>query len=999
MPTSIPQPPPESTVAEAIAARQAVLQRQSPVAHRFLQRYPTAAADLASLPPVRTVDAWTSWLVGALLAEPPVDAPLRALQAALEAALASPPPPPIADRLRLARRHAYLAIIARELETADPLATGRDVAGLAAACLEVALVVAGAELAQRHGRPLKADGTPCRAVVMGLGKLGGDELNLSSDIDVIYVYETDHGQTDGGERGNSLDLHSYFSRLFQRVTQLLHEQTEHGFVFRVDLDLRPEGRTGTICNSMDALEGYYETFGHAWERLAWIKARPVAGDRGLGDEVIRALQPFVFRRSLDPGLRHEIAAMKRRIDANAARTTRREGFDVKLGHGGIREIEFTVQTLQLVWGGRLPELRATGTVAALARVAAAGLMEQAEAQGLVAAYRFLRHVEHALQWGEERQTQWLPAEGPERDRVRDALGLDDGAFEAVLAEHRQRVRAAFEAIVEGIAPPATDDATEAALALLFEADPAVAAPKARVAAATSLGFEAGEAAVRCIDTLMRRPQSPFHFRVRARGDAVGGLARRVLLASVASAAPDGCLRHFEGFFRVIEHRQQALVQLAEDPQRLRVLANLFGTSHALSHLLIRSPGLIDRLVLDGHEPASRDRASMKALVAEEIALHGGDWEGTLAAVRRVHAAETLRIGFFDLAGLLDTPQVTAQLSLLAEVIVEAVHAAAREDVEARHGVPLADVGIIACGKLAGGELGYRSDLDLIFVHGDAVEPHLATRLARAIITGLSCATPEGVLYDIDTRLRPSGNQGPLCISRARFAAYHAEEAATWEKQAALRMRAIVGPSEVKDLVTSVRAGAIGALADAPERAAREVRDMLERLGQTASHDDIKLGRGGIVTAEFIVQFLQLTLRGDAAAAARTGEDAGSPAVTTALGGLEAAGAFGDGHEPGLGLRIAEAWSFLRRLENRLAVVQERPGESLRLLADPAASTDPGGAAALRRLSQRVGYGDAGPADAADPTAPALALGADYRRHRATLAEAADTILGRHQHGH
>ncbi len=990
-PTPQPTPPHDA----ALDARRARLQRQSPVAHRFLQRHPDGAADLAALPPVRTADAWTAWLVGAVLDVARGEAPL----ARLEAALKAPSPPPLAERLRLARRRAYVSLIARELETADPLATGRDVAGLAAASLDVALTAATAELSARHGRPIKADGSACRAVVMGLGKLGGDELNLSSDIDIIYVYETDHGQTEGGERGAPLDLHTYHARLFQRVTQLLHEQTDHGFVFRVDLDLRPEGRTGTICNSMDALEGYYETFGHAWERLAWIKARPVAGDHGLGEEVIRALQPFVYRRSLDPGLRYEIAAMKRRIDANAARTTRREGFDVKLGHGGIREIEFTVQTLQLVWGGRLPELRATGTVAALSRVAAAGLMDHAEAQALVAAYRFLRHVEHALQWGEERQTQWLPADGAERERVRAALGLDEGAFEAILAEHRQRVRAAFEAIVEGIAPAPTDDAVEAALALLFESDPAVAALESRVAAATALGFEAGEGAVRAVDTLMRRPQSPFHFRVRARGDAVGGLARRVLLASLASAAPDACLRHFEGFFRVVEHRQQALVQLAEDPQRLRVLANLFGTSHALSRVLIRSPGLIDRLVLDGHEPASRDRASLRALVAAEIALHGGDWEGTLAAVRRVHAAETLRIGFFDLAGLLETPQVTAQLSLLAEVIVEAVHAAARADVEARYGAEVGDVGVIACGKLAGGELGYRSDLDLIFVHGADVEPHVATRLARAIITGLSCATPEGVLYDIDTRLRPSGNQGPLCISRPRFEAYHADEAATWEKQAALRMRAIVGSPAVHALVETVRGRAIGALAAAPERAAREVAEMLERLRHTAPPEDIKLGRGGIITAEFIVQFLQLTLAGDAAAAARDSGSAGSPAVTTALGGLEAAGAFGESAEPGLGLRIAEAWSFLRRLENRLAVVQERPGESLRLLADPTAATDPGGAAALRRLSQRVGYGDAGSADAADPTAPALALGADYCRHRATLAEAADTILGRHQHGH
>lgn len=926
---------------------------------RFLMRHPEAAVELRELRPVRDRDAWLAWL------GPQLDA-------------ADDEEAAFGRAMRIARHRALLGLTARELVSGDPLATGADLAALASACLELTLARWTRWLRPLFGTPRRADGSLCTPVIIGMGKLGGSELNFSSDVDLIFAYATDSGKTDGaGGLGRQVDLHTYFSQLFSKVGQTLSRTTEEGFVFRVDLDLRPEGRTGPICNSIEGLERYYETFGHAWERLAWIKARPVAGDLALGDELIANLAPFVYRRHLDYGFADEVAAMKARIDALGARLGRTDGFNVKLGRGGIREVEFAIQTLQLTWGGRLPELRAADSRTALARLALAGLLESSEADALLGAYRFMRRVEHAVQLIDDRQTHVLPGEPGARRRVAALVGFppDDAAlsaFEQALAAHRRQVRSAFEAIVAGAPRDDVAPGWEAAFTVATDTD---AADAAREDALRELGFAQPVSTRRRVDALTRRPDSPFHPRALSSGVT---LARKIVQAVAATADPDGALAHMEALLRTLRHRRAAIEQLDKDPRRLRTLAGLFGTSHFLSRLLVRSPGLLDRLVFDGSEPSVRSRAELTALLAAEPGSDG-DWEDVLGAVRRFHQAETLRVGFFDLAGLLDTAAVGQQLTLLAEVLIAHIADAAACAVGAR---PEDAVGVIAMGKLAGGELGYASDLDLVFVRGDAADPVCATRLARRIITGLCCATPEGTLYEIDTRLRPSGNQGPLCVTVDRLLAYHRGEAQVWEKQAILRSRALFGGAAVEGLVTTLRSEALGALAGEPERAAAEVDAMRARLLETVTGPDLKLGTGGLIEVEFLAQFLQLTLPADAAASAREGHAGGSPHTGEALRGLGALGRL----DPERADACAEAYAFLRQLENRLRIVQDRPGGGVDLLLDDADVVSPQSVDDLHRLALRMGYGE-GPG-----ARPADALRADFQRHQATIVDCYTTTL-------
>ncbi|MFT7582341.1 MAG: glutamate-ammonia-ligase adenylyltransferase, partial [Myxococcota bacterium] len=719
------------------------------------------------------------------------------------------------------------------------------------------------------------------------------------------------------------------------------------------------------------LESYYESFGHPWERLAWIKARPVAGDLEQGDALIKRLAPFVYRKHLDFGFADEVASMKRRIDARGARLGRRDGFNVKLGRGGIREVEFAVQTLQLMWGGKLPELRAVDTKTALSRLVLAGLLEAGEADGLLGAYSFLRRIEHALQLRDDRQTHTLPGEPTARRRVAELLGFGAGdagltQFEQVLGEQRRTVREAFESIVDGVERPSTNEQWEQAYLVALDPD---AATDEREAALAELGFGVPAIVLRTVQALMRRPDSPFHPRAMAAG---GALATKILAAVTATADPDAALSHTERLLRTLRHRKSALDQLEADPRRLRTLVSLFGTSHLLSRLLVRSPGLLDRLVFDGTAPALRTAEELTQQLASEPGA-SGDWEALLGAVRRFHQAEILRIGFFDLAGLLDTASVGRQLSDLADVIVRWLVESASAGI--------AGLGVIGLGKLAGRSLGYGSDLDLVFVHDGTQPGHQMTRIARRVMTGLSCATPEGTLYDIDTRLRPSGNQGPLCVTRERLLAYHRDEADTWEKQAILRSRAICGDG-LDDLVGALRGGALGAFAADAATASHDVQRMLLRLRETRNKADLKLGQGGLVELEFLVQFLQLTL--DGAAELGLEHPATQPGTQTALMGLADVGAVSSA----IALASDAAYGFLRQLENRLFLVQDRPMGALTLLAaegTPSAQAT----ATLRRLALRMGYSE-GVAEQA-----ATALRADYGRHRDTIATAYREVFALH----
>jgi len=905
----------------------------SPYLTRFLLAHPEALSEVRELPAARDKAAWLTFLAKR--------APLTDSEGRF------------AERLRVARHEAFVGLATQELVTGDPLATGAGLSLLAKAVLEHALAYAQGLMQSRYGAPFLADGAPCGAVVIAMGKLGGDELNFSSDIDLLYAYTSDQGRTDGARGlGASIDLHMYHSRLFAKLTQLIADQGEEGLVFRVDLDQRPEGRTGPLCNSAEALERYYESFGHDAERLAWVKAQPVAGDLALGQRIVASLEPFVFRRHLDYAFAEDLLAMKRRIDQSSARLGQKPGFNVKLGRGGLREIEFFVQALQLAWGGRLPDLRARDTLTALQRIALAGLVDQTEADALVGAYRFLRRIEHLLQLEEDRQTHVLPADPAERRRIAGLVSPGEGdplaRFEAALDDHRKHVRAAFEAVVAGaeedrgratpeqpepgspfaLMPGASfESATDAriALAIDFEVE-----PEAREEALAALGFLRPESARNRLEGLSRRPDSPFHpSHVGGAHGALSRLARKIMLAVTQTPDPDAALSHVDALLRALRHRQAALEQLDEDPRRLRALANLFGTSHFLSRLLVRSPGLLDRLVLDGKEPSVRSRHDMGRLFANELAAvvagnaEAASVEDFLVAARRFQTAEVLRIGFFDLAGLIEDP--AEQLSDLAEVIVLGLAASVRAELAAKMGKSdvIAPLAVVALGAFGARELGYHSELELAFVVSAGADPALALRMSRAIVTALSVSTVEGSLYRLDTRQRPTGSHGPLSVTAARWREHHFGRAAEWEHETVLHAR-VLGEADPALVAT---------------------------VAELSAHASESLAQS---------------------------PNASPPA---ALAGLARAGLV-----PAAEARaLAESRRFLRRLDNRLAIVQEVGAESHVLLAADPAAWGASDRDHMRRLALRMGYGDASGRGGGDA---ALALYKDVQRHRKVVADVA-----------
>ncbi len=926
----------------------ACLTAASPYLSRFLHSHPDAQRELTDTTalPTRDLAAWREFLL------------LR-----VELSLAEPQ---FADRLRRARNEAFVGLALKELTTGDPVATGQSLSAFATAVLEHALAYARGLMSGRYGAPLLADGSPCGLVIIAMGKLGGNELNFGSDIDLVYAYASDSGRTDGARGlGAAIDLHTYHSRLFAKLTQLISDESDEGLVFRVDLDQRPEGRTGPLCNSAEALERYYESFGHDAERLAWVKARPVVGDLALGERILASLEPFVFRRHLDEAFAEDLRAMKRRIDQSSARLGQKPGFNVKLGRGGLREIEFFVQAMQLAWGGRLPDLRARDTLTALQRIALAGLIDQSEADALVSAYRFLRRIEHLLQLEADRQTHVLPADPIERRRIATLLaGCEQEPthgdllqpFEATLSAHRKHVRTAFEAVVAGAdegdgeargplasfegEAPGLVGSPDALVAVALDAD---AEPAAREEALNALGFLRAELARNRIEALARRPDSPFHPKhTSASQGALSRLAKKIIAAVAQTPDPDAALSHVDALLRALRHRHAALSQLDEDPRRLRALANLFGTSHFLSRLLVRSPGLLDRLVLDGKEPSVRSRHDMTRLFQQELAAaresttSAEGVEAFLVAARRFHTAEVLRIGFFDLAGLFEDP--AEQLSDLAEVIVVALVQAVREELTGKlMGSPSAasrdagreppELAVVALGAFGARELGYHSELELAFVVPDGADPALALRMSRAIVTALSVSTVEGSLYKLDARQRPTGTHGPLSVTAQRWREHHMSRAcADWEQETVLHAR-VLGSGE--------------------RRFTSELGAIVEELSEHA--------------ATVLAHSAQPTVGALVEAGVVSPQDANA---------------------------LAESRRFLRRLDNRLAIVQELGAESQVLLAaDPAAwgATDRDH---MRRLALRMGYGDASGRVGGDA---ALALHKDVQRHRKVVADVVDRV--------
>ena len=748
--------------------------------------------------------------------------------------------------LRQKRQRALVRIAAREAaRLAEIETTSAELAWLAEASIETAFRYFSRALDAETGAPLDAH-THARIpfVVLGMGKLGGTELNFGSDVDLCFFYDTDDGTLQNSDKS----VHEYFTRLARAITAAIADVTEDGFVFRVDLRLRPEGTRGALVNSLASAERYYESFGRTWERAALLRARPVAGDAAFGNELLATLRPFVFPREMKPNLPREMHDMMDRTRRELRIDLER---DVKLGRGGIRELEFFVQTLQLLWGGQHKELRVQNTNTAIMRLVSAGFLGDGQAQRLIADWELLRRLEHRIHMSTGYQTHSLPDDRDEVKRMAASLGFANAqGLRASLSRTRTRVAQAFSSLLTG-SSPIDDIAKELAEHV---ANASSAQPLAEFLAKQGIFHDPDEAASHLF-RLTRSAMAPLGPIIRAQHPEFGALLLRQI---VDATDPNAALANVANFFSTMKRTFSYDKLLASEPRLLRRLVSLFGTSPTLSMLLIGHPEEIDRLLAFGGVPT---REEISVAHNELRSLHH-DVEQLVPALRRLQREMTLRIGLAHVARELDARGVESLLSALADAQVTAALDAAMS-ADAR-----SDVALVACamGKHGGNELGFGGDLDLIFIYTPNNEARdvfelgdIAARAAQQTMRILSQSDAEGAGYKTDARLRPSGANGLLVVSLAAFEQYHATKAAPWERQALVRARTIAGDEALAAELTRA-AEKIAYASGAPDRlemARLRKRMELELARETKSRAHPKLGFGALVDIEFIVQGLQM----------------------------------------------------------------------------------------------------------------------------------------------
>ncbi|MEG3792346.1 bifunctional [glutamate--ammonia ligase]-adenylyl-L-tyrosine phosphorylase/[glutamate--ammonia-ligase] adenylyltransferase [Lysobacter sp. CCNWLW3] len=739
---------------------------------------------------------------------------------------------------------------------------------LAEICLQRALDALEAEFAQRYGVVRDRDGAQQRLVVFGLGKLGGAELNFSSDVDLVYAYEHD-GSTehDGRDPARALDAENYFAKLGQQLARLLDEVTADGFCHRVDLRLRPYGNAGRLAWSFAAMEQYFQREGRDWERYAWQKARPVAGDLDAGERLLEALRPFVYRRYLDFGALDGLRAMKAAISAEVARKELAD--DIKRGPGGIREIEFLVQALQLIRGGREPELRGRRLLPALRELIAQRQIGEAAGAALADDYRYLRRLENRLQMLRDAQTHALPEAEAERARIAQGLGYADwDGLRADLDARRARITAEFDALLA----PRRRVVAPNALTVYWRALPDAGAAEVLADA----GFEDAAAA----DTLLRDlARSPG---VRGLSDGARARLDRVLPALLQGAAvssqPMLALKRLLALLHNILRRSAYLALLDEQPAALARLLEAVTRSALLAERLAAHPLLLDEL-LDARV-AGPLPGRLELIAACEEVDEGDDTEATLQALNEVRQALSFRIALALRDGRQTAEESARQLAWLADGVVLRVLALAEREVAAAHGrVPGSRFVVLGYGSLGGEELGFGSDLDLVFLydapradgaamegmHSDGVRPLEAVRwfarLAQKVVALLGAVTAAGRLFDVDVRLRPDGAKGLLVSSLSSFADYQRERAWTWEHQALVRARGVAGDPGLREDFERVRARTLVGARD-PVKVREDVSAMRLRMRaeldrSDAAAFDLKQGEGGLVDLEFLLQALVL----------------------------------------------------------------------------------------------------------------------------------------------
>ena len=795
----------------------------------------------------------------------------------------------LATLLRRFRNRQQVRIIWRDLtRQADLAETCGDLSDMADTCIDLAYRWLYARHCEQFGVPTgRRSGRPQHLVVLGMGKLGAHELNLSSDIDLIFGYP-EGGETTGARR--SLDNQEFFVRLGQRLIKALDAPTVDGFVFRVDMRLRPYGSSGALVMSFSALEQYYQDQGRDWERYAMIKARVVGGDQEAGRELLDILRPFVYRRYLDFSAIDALRGMKQLIQQEV----RRKGVaaNIKLGAGGIREVEFIAQAFQLIHGGRDLSLQQRPLLKVLATLAGQGYMPAAAVEELREGYEFLRYTEHALQAIDDRQTQMLPDNRIDCDRVAFMLGFDGwSAFHERLLHWRSRVDWHFRQV---IADPDEDELGEGEALVGGEWLPLWEQDWDEEFACRQLsdaGFRDGQVACQRLAALRSGKQVRTMQRLgRERLDA---FIPRLLAQAVEQDDPDLVLERVLPLIEAVARRSAYLVLLTENPGALQRLLELCAGSPWIAEQIARFPLLLDELLNVGRLFRPPQAPELAAELRERLArIPEDDLEQQMEALRHFKLAHRLRVAASELAGTLPLMKVSDYLTWLAEAILNEVLALAWHHTVTRHGRPRRTDGelcdpafiVVGYGKVGGIELGHGSDLDLVFIHDgdsnaetDGAKPidgaQFFTRLGQRIIHLLTTQTTSGQLYEVDMRLRPSGASGLLVGSLSAFERYQSEEAWTWEHQALVRARVLVGCPQLAQDFERVRAAVLGRPRDLGQLRSEvsEMRaKMRDNLGTRVTHAgmadkafeaqgefNLKQDAGGIVDIEFMVQYAAL----------------------------------------------------------------------------------------------------------------------------------------------
>ena len=790
--------------------------------------------------------------------------------------------------LRRQRARHQVRIIWRDLtRQADLVQTCRDLSDMADASIDQAYQWLYSRHCQQFGVPTgRRSGQPQQMVVLGMGKLGAVELNLSSDIDLIFAYP-EGGETVGVKR--PLDNQEFFIRLGQRLIKALDPMTVDGFVFRVDMRLRPYGSAGALVLSFNALEQYYQDQGRDWERYAMIKARVVAGDQVMGAQLLEMLRPFVYRRYLDFSAIEALRTMKQLIQQEV----RRKGMadNIKLGSGGIREVEFIAQAFQLIHGGRDLSLQQRPLLKVLSTLEGQGYLPPAVISELREGYEFLRYTEHAIQTIADRQTQMLPDGEQDQARIAFMLGFADwAAFHEQLMYWRGRIAWHFAQV---IADP-DEDGVESEVVVGGEWLPLWEEAQDEEAACRQLqegGFTDAPKALKALAGLRGSPQLRAMQRLgRERLDA---FIPRLLAQAVEHANPDLVLERVLPLVEAVARRSAYLVLLTENPGALRRLLTLCAASPWIAEQITRFPLLLDELLNEGRLFKPPLAPELAAELRERLTrIPEDDLEQQMEALRHFKLAHRLRVAASEIAGSLPLMKVSDYLTWLAEAILEQVLALAWRQTVAKYGTPLRTDGtlcdpgfiIVGYGKVGGLELGHGSDLDLVFIHDgdpqaetDGPKPidgaQFFTRLGQRIIHLLTAQTNSGQLYEVDMRLRPSGAAGLLVSSLGAFARYQENEAWTWEHQALVRARVLVGSEDVGRAFEQVRASILGKARDLPtlRQEVSEMRaKMRDNLGskstaagtganafEATAPFDLKQDAGGIVDIEFMVQYAAL----------------------------------------------------------------------------------------------------------------------------------------------